>query len=189
MPPKGTKKNQEATARTEIAKKRQLRDKSKSESPSGSEESYEIDSLGEPPTVTTKSQDKSQVIVEEEPKIRTSALNEVPELRRIFEKYNMHWMAETPKKYISVMVREFYANYYSTLENKAPTRQAVKKEPVLDMVLVRECPVDISERTISRLVPTVNDNILSADWTTLMTCIMSEYVLNIPQIIAVEIRE
>ncbi|MCD7463867.1 hypothetical protein HAX54_051587, partial [Datura stramonium] len=39
------------------------------------------------------------------------------------------------------------------------------------------------------LAPTVNDNALSADRAALVACIMSEYLLNIPQIISVEIRE
>ncbi|MCD7468507.1 hypothetical protein HAX54_006785 [Datura stramonium] len=61
-------------------------------------------------------------------------------------------MAETPRKYSGEMVHEFYTNYYSTLENNALTRKVVKKEQVLDMVWVRACLVDISERTISRFL-------------------------------------
>ncbi|MCD7463048.1 hypothetical protein HAX54_049855, partial [Datura stramonium] len=50
----------------------------------------------------------------------------------------------------SEIVYEFFIKYYSTLEINAPTRQGVKKEPMLDMVPVRACPVDICKRTISR---------------------------------------
>ncbi|MCE3050783.1 hypothetical protein HAX54_048142, partial [Datura stramonium] len=40
-----------------------------------------------------------------------------------------------------------------------------------------------------RPTPIVNDNMLSADRAALVACIMSEYLLNIPYIIATEIRE
>ncbi|MCE3051518.1 hypothetical protein HAX54_050059, partial [Datura stramonium] len=45
--------------------------------------------------------------------------NKVPELKRLFDGYNMYWMAKTLGKYSMDMVREFYANYYCTLEKKA----------------------------------------------------------------------
>ncbi|MCD9645686.1 hypothetical protein HAX54_034812, partial [Datura stramonium] len=40
-----------------------------------------------------------------------------------------------------------------------------------------------------RVAPTVNYNVLSVDKAALVTCIMSEYLLNIPRIIATEIQE
>ncbi|MCD7455473.1 hypothetical protein HAX54_028275 [Datura stramonium] len=90
--------------------------------------------------------------IPEEPKIQTGALMKCSKLIQLFKKYNMRWMAETLRKYSGEMVREFYTNYYSTLENKAPKRQAVKKEPVLDMVPIKACSVDISDRTISQFL-------------------------------------
>ncbi|MCD9646724.1 hypothetical protein HAX54_036878 [Datura stramonium] len=101
--------------------------------------------------------------IQEEPKIQIDALNEVLELKRLFEGYNMYWMAKTPGKYNMEMVCEFYANYYCTLEKKAPSKNSIKKELVLDSVRIRAIPVDILERTITRvlmggdyLVPTRN---------------------------------
>ncbi|MCD9645708.1 hypothetical protein HAX54_034845, partial [Datura stramonium] len=61
--------------------------------------------------------------IQEEPKIRINALNEVPKLKRILEGYNMHWMTKTPGKYSMEMVRDFYANYYYTREKRLPQRQ------------------------------------------------------------------
>ncbi|MCE0480734.1 hypothetical protein HAX54_037836 [Datura stramonium] len=82
--------------------------------------------------------------IQEEPKIQINNQNEVPELKRIFEGYNMYWMAKTSGKYSMEMVREFYANYYCTLEKKASSKMEIKKEPVLDSIRVRAIPVDIS---------------------------------------------
>ncbi|MCD7453014.1 hypothetical protein HAX54_019271 [Datura stramonium] len=90
--------------------------------------------------------------IQEEPKIHINALNEVPEHKRIFEGYNMHLMTKTPGKYTIEMVHEFYANYYCTLEKKASSKTTIKKEPVLDSVRVRTILVDISERTITRVL-------------------------------------
>ncbi|MCE3049477.1 hypothetical protein HAX54_044968, partial [Datura stramonium] len=90
--------------------------------------------------------------IQEEPKIRTNVLNEVLELKRLFEAYNIYWMDETPGKYSMDMVREFYANYYCTLQKNSPLRSAIKKEPVLDSFRVRAILVDISERTITRVL-------------------------------------
>ncbi|MCE3215181.1 hypothetical protein HAX54_001202 [Datura stramonium] len=90
--------------------------------------------------------------IQEEPKIRMNALNKVPEFKRLFEGYNMHWMAKTLGKYNMEMVCEFYANYYYTLEKKTLSKNAIKKEPVLDSVRVRAIPVDISEWTITRVL-------------------------------------
>ncbi|MCD7459799.1 hypothetical protein HAX54_041997 [Datura stramonium] len=50
------------------------------------------------------------------------------------------------------IVHEFYANYYCTLEKKASSMKAIKKEPMIDSVRVRDIPVDISERTITRVL-------------------------------------
>ncbi|MCD7471139.1 hypothetical protein HAX54_011447 [Datura stramonium] len=60
--------------------------------------------------------------IEEEPRIQINALNEVPELKSLFEGYNMYWMAKTLRKYNMEMVREFYANYYYTME-KGPLKE------------------------------------------------------------------
>ncbi|MCE5166073.1 hypothetical protein HAX54_014558 [Datura stramonium] len=56
MPPKGTKKQQDAIARKEITKKKQFCDESKLDCPSGSEEAYDIDSSDDSLAVTTRSQ-------------------------------------------------------------------------------------------------------------------------------------
>ncbi|MCE0481051.1 hypothetical protein HAX54_038448, partial [Datura stramonium] len=40
-----------------------------------------------------------------------------------------------------------------------------------------------------RLAPTMDDNVLSAHRVALVACIMSEYLLNIPRIIATKIQE
>ncbi|MCD9559939.1 hypothetical protein HAX54_018317 [Datura stramonium] len=72
--------------------------------------------------------------IQEEPWIRTDALNEVPKLKRLFDIYNMHWMAETPGIYSVEMVHEYYANYYCIWKNSAPSKQGTKKQPVLDSV-------------------------------------------------------
>ncbi|MCD7469276.1 hypothetical protein HAX54_008202 [Datura stramonium] len=144
----------------------------------------------------------------------------------------MYWMAKTPGKNNMEMVREFYANCYCTLEKKDSSKKAIKKEPMLDSIKVRSIPVDISERTITRvlmggeftlsyrtieydylmeamkgirklrtedkswwsivrhrLAPTVNDNVFITERAALVACIMSEYPMNIPRIIATEIRE
>ncbi|MCD7465800.1 hypothetical protein HAX54_001968 [Datura stramonium] len=69
----------------------------------------------------------------EEPQIWTSALNEIPELKRIFKSYNIDWMAETLGKYSMEMVLEFYTNYNCTLQKIALSRDAIKKEPMLDL--------------------------------------------------------
>ncbi|MCD9645146.1 hypothetical protein HAX54_033851, partial [Datura stramonium] len=88
--------------------------------------------------------------IQEEPKSQINALNEVPKLKRLFKGYNMYWMAKTQGKYSMEMVREFYANYNYTLEKKAASKNAIKKEAVLHSVRVRAIPVDILERTITR---------------------------------------
>ncbi|MCD7469755.1 hypothetical protein HAX54_008992 [Datura stramonium] len=75
--------------------------------------------------------------IQEEPRIRTNALNDVQKLKRIFDAYNIHGMTKKSGKYGMEMVLEFFANYFCTLENNAPSRNAIKKEPVLDSVRVR----------------------------------------------------
>ncbi|MCD7458896.1 hypothetical protein HAX54_039520 [Datura stramonium] len=90
--------------------------------------------------------------IQEDPWIQNNALNKVSELKRLFEAYNMHWMDETPGTYSMEMVHEFYANYYYTLEENAPSRSVIKKELELDSIWVRAIPVDISERTITRVL-------------------------------------
>ncbi|MCD9645355.1 hypothetical protein HAX54_034211 [Datura stramonium] len=50
------------------------------------------------------------------------------------------------------MVSEFYANYYCTLEKKASSKMVIKKDPMHDSVGVRAIPVDISKRTITRVL-------------------------------------
>ncbi|MCE3050784.1 hypothetical protein HAX54_048143 [Datura stramonium] len=45
--------------------------------------------------------------IQEEPKIQTNALNEVLELKRIFEGYNMHWMTKTRGKYMPSRTIEY----------------------------------------------------------------------------------
>ncbi|MCD9642078.1 hypothetical protein HAX54_028712 [Datura stramonium] len=182
------KKQQEAAARKEIAKRRQLRDVSESDSSSGSEAESDGDNppadnagkgnddaegSGDDDTNAEESGDKDSAVeesneqvedsepgtnpeasrsIQEEPKIQINALNEVPKLKRLFEGYNMYWMAKTLGKYSIEMVCEFYANYYYTLEKKASSKKAIKKEPVLDFVRVRAIPVDISERTITKVL-------------------------------------
>ncbi|MCD7465722.1 hypothetical protein HAX54_001810 [Datura stramonium] len=173
------------------------------------------------------------------------------------------------KRNLMEMVCGFYKNYCCTLEKKASSKTEIKKEIVLDSVRVRAIPVDISERTTTRvlmggdftvltriteygyrmeamkgirklstedkmlhfqwmaniiaeekegaewvtsrkpiykaslnflsmswwsivrhcLTPIVNDNALSGERAALVACIMYEYLLNIPRIIAIEIRE
>ncbi|MCE0482069.1 hypothetical protein HAX54_040448, partial [Datura stramonium] len=301
------KKQQEATAQMEIAKRQQLHDELESDNYSGSEVHYNIETFEESPVVTTRTKSKAQEAaaatasppqsnegsdeaesdgdnpsvdnaeegnddaeesgdddtdaeeyddkenvveksnkqgvnlnekgnpirsIRKEPKIQINALNEVPKLKRLFEGYSMYWMAKTPGKYSMEMICKFYTNYYYTLEKKAPSKNVIKKESVLDSVRVRAIPVDISERTITRilmggdytvptrtteydyrieemkgirelsnedkswwsivryrLAATVNDNVLSTDKAALVACIMSEYLLNIPWTIAIEIRE
>ncbi|MCD9637698.1 hypothetical protein HAX54_021135 [Datura stramonium] len=57
--------------------------------------------------------------IQGEKKIQINALNKVLELKRLFEGYNIYLMAKTLGKYSIEIVREFYANYYCTLEKKA----------------------------------------------------------------------
>ncbi|MCE2056121.1 hypothetical protein HAX54_044089 [Datura stramonium] len=90
--------------------------------------------------------------IQEEPMIHINILSEVPDLKRFFKGYNMYWMAKTPRKYSMEMVCEFYTNYFNTLENKAPSKNETKKEPMLDSVKVRAIPVDISKLTITRFL-------------------------------------
>ncbi|MCD7449317.1 hypothetical protein HAX54_051257, partial [Datura stramonium] len=68
--------------------------------------------------------------IQEEPKIWTNSLNKVPELKRLFEAQNMHWMAESLGKYSMDMMHEFYTNSYYTLEKNALLRTVIKKEPM-----------------------------------------------------------
>ncbi|MCD7449206.1 hypothetical protein HAX54_050644 [Datura stramonium] len=211
----GNKKQQEAVAQKEIAKRQQLHDESKSDSSSGSEAHYNIENSYESPFVTTREKYKAREAtvattsppqleegdeeaesdgnnppadneeegnddaeeswimilrdmyyaglslndkgnpsrsIQEDPKIQINALNEVPELKRLFEGYNMYWTTKTLGKYNMEMVHEFYTNYYCTLEKKAPSKNVIKKEPVLDSLRVRVIPVDISEKTITRFL-------------------------------------
>ncbi|MCD7464105.1 hypothetical protein HAX54_052091 [Datura stramonium] len=202
------KKQQEAAAQKEIAKRQQLHDESElyisngselhynitssDESPMSDEGSDEAESDGDNPPANNVENDndhaeesgdddtnaeefgdkesaakesneqvedsepgttpKASRSIQEEPKIKINALNEVQELKRLFEGYNMYWMEKTPGKYNMEMVCEFYANHYYTLEKKASSKKAIKKEPVLDSVRVRDIPVDISERAITRVL-------------------------------------
>ncbi|MCD7446938.1 hypothetical protein HAX54_019749 [Datura stramonium] len=221
------KKQQEASARKEITKRRQLHDESKSDSSSGLEVHYNIENSNESPVVTTRENSKAQEVAaasasppkfdEESDEADSDGENptvdnaedgngnaeegnddaiesgdddteakessdkesdaeksnegvgdlerattpeesskryflQVPEPERLFEGYNMYWMAKTPRKYSMEMVHEFYANYYYTLEKKAPSKNAIKKEPVLDSVRVGAIPNDISKRTITRVL-------------------------------------
>ncbi|MCE0481942.1 hypothetical protein HAX54_040155 [Datura stramonium] len=97
--------------------------------------------------------------IQDKSKIQINSLNEVPELKRLFEGYNIYWMAKTTTIYNMEMVHEFYANYYCTLEKKAPSNNVVKKMPVLDSVRVRAILVDISKRTISMVLMGGNNTV------------------------------
>ncbi|MCD7469595.1 hypothetical protein HAX54_008736, partial [Datura stramonium] len=44
------------------------------------------------------------IVLRRSQKIQINALNEVPELKRLFEGYNMYWMDKTPSKYNMEMV-------------------------------------------------------------------------------------
>ncbi|MCD9558374.1 hypothetical protein HAX54_015724 [Datura stramonium] len=200
-----SKRQQEAAARKEIAKRRKLRDESESDNSSGSEVKYNITISDESPVRTTRAKSKAQEAAAattslpqsdegsaeadfdgdnppvdtsgkgnddadksgeddtnaEESGDKDSAAEESNEQEedsgitpeaRIFEGYNMYWMAKTPGKYSMEMVREFYANHYCTLEKKASSKTTIKKAPVLDYVRVRVIPVDILERIITRVL-------------------------------------
>lgn len=58
-------------------------------------------------------------------------------------------MARTLEKYSAKMVREFYANYFATMEQKVKDRQRLKDQPKLESVMVRGHTMDISKCTIS----------------------------------------
>ncbi|MCE3050061.1 hypothetical protein HAX54_046391 [Datura stramonium] len=50
------------------------------------------------------------------------------------------------------MVCKFYANYYCTMGKNSPSKSVINKELVLDLARVRAILVDISERTITRVL-------------------------------------
>ncbi|MCE3051158.1 hypothetical protein HAX54_049013 [Datura stramonium] len=112
---------------------------------------YYAEELGDDDIEAEESGDKESAVEKSGEQMEDSDLATKPEAR-LFEGYNMHWMAKTPGKYNMKMVYEFYANYYYTLEKKSPTKNAIKKEPVLDFVRVRAILVDIYEPTITRVL-------------------------------------
>ncbi|KAM3217714.1 putative protein isoform X1 [Capsicum annuum] len=88
----------------------------------------------------------------EEPRIRTEDLAAVPEVKATFDRYQLGWMGEAPGRYSPEMVREFFASYAASLSSSTPKGQLVKNQPPMDRVQVRGRLVDISERTIQRLL-------------------------------------
>ncbi|MCD9638645.1 hypothetical protein HAX54_022735 [Datura stramonium] len=67
-------------------------------------------------TLTSKMNPKRSI--QEEPWILTEALNEVEEMKRLFELYDFRWMARAPDSFSAGMVSEFYANYLATPEHQ-----------------------------------------------------------------------
>ncbi|MCE3216944.1 hypothetical protein HAX54_009626 [Datura stramonium] len=178
------KKQQEAVARKEIAKRRQLHDELELDSSSGSEfdeRSDEAESNGDNPptnnaektnddseesgdddTNVEESGDKDNAAEESNEQVEDSEPGTTPEARSkrwfiqgsrdvYFVGLNLNEKGNPSRsKYNMEMVHEFYANYYCNLEKKASSKKAIKKEPVLDSVRIRDIPGDISERTITR---------------------------------------
>ncbi|MCD7456016.1 hypothetical protein HAX54_030464 [Datura stramonium] len=74
---------------------------------------------------------------QEEPRILTSALNKVEEMKHLFDFYGFVLMGRNPDSYTANMVREFTANYMATLEQRTPAGWKVKEQPRLDNLRVQ----------------------------------------------------
>lgn len=72
----------------------------------------------------------------------------------MFKKYKLEWMTKPPGIYEAKLVREFYVNYEDKMKSMTPSRKEkyIRKQPILDMVIMRGKLVDISEKKISNML-------------------------------------
>ncbi|MCE3051727.1 hypothetical protein HAX54_050595 [Datura stramonium] len=125
------------------------------DTPSGSVEEYEVDkndieephttraqaiSSLAPPAKSPQSEKKKELrsslrspdlrrSIKEELQVLTNALNEVEEMKKLFDFYGFEWMARTPDSYSANMVRKFYTNNLATLEQRTQAGRKVRISP------------------------------------------------------------
>ncbi|MCE0481296.1 hypothetical protein HAX54_038947, partial [Datura stramonium] len=113
----------------------------------------------------------------EDHKIRINALNEVPELKRLFEGYNMHWIAKISGKYSMEMMEAMKGIGKLSTEEKLihfrwMANIIVEDKEEAEWVTSRNPIYKASLNFLARswwsivrhrLAPTVNDNVLSAN--------------------------
>ncbi|MCD7464624.1 hypothetical protein HAX54_053134 [Datura stramonium] len=143
--PKETRSNREAAARKEISKRQQLRDESKLDCSSGSESSRDVYYAGPsmkkviPAVVSRRSQ-----------RFISMPLNEVLELKRLFE--GCQHVLDGQDLENTAWRWCVSSTHLTHFEKKGSSKNSIKKEPVLDSVRVRVIPIDIPERTITKVL-------------------------------------
>ena len=72
----------------------------------------------------------------EEPRVVTTGLDVIPEIRDLFHRQCCEWMARPPGQYGNNMVRKFYASYVATTRKNAPSKAKEIQQPILTSTLV-----------------------------------------------------
>ncbi|MCD9644496.1 hypothetical protein HAX54_032721, partial [Datura stramonium] len=80
------------------------------------------------------------------------AMNEAKEMKQLFNLYGFGWITRTPDNFSTNMVREFCANYLTTIENQTLVGKKVKEKPRLESLIVRGWAVDVLEQDIARML-------------------------------------
>lgn len=87
--------------------------------------------------------------------IDLSRLDRAPQLRAVFDRYQLELMTRTLDSYSLAMVREFYASYRANVVHPMCKHSGLRKfirQPQLEHMLVRGVRVDISTTTIHRVI-------------------------------------
>ncbi|MCE2055801.1 hypothetical protein HAX54_043443, partial [Datura stramonium] len=141
--------------------------------------------------------------IQEEPKIQINALNEVLELERIFEGYNIYWMAKTLGKYKMEMGESIPIDISERTitrvlmdgDYKLPTRTTEYDYRMEAMKGIRKLSTEDKVMHIQWIENIIAEDKDGAEWVTGRLQGFPEffgqvmYLLNIPQIISIEIWE
>lgn len=73
-------------------------------------------------------------------------------VKRPIQEYGLGWTTERGGSFCPILVQEFYVNYQARLENICKLSEKVVDQPLLDRVWVRGIMVDVSIRTINKLL-------------------------------------
>ncbi|PHU07576.1 hypothetical protein BC332_24065 [Capsicum chinense] len=95
-------------------------------------------------------------IIFEKKRIITKGLSRDLEVEQKFHGYDLGCTTRGGNSFCPTLVREFYENYQSLLENMCREGEKIAHQPLLDKVSVWGVMVDVSEETINRFLHGLN---------------------------------
>uniref|UniRef100_M1DS47 Integrase core domain containing protein n=1 Tax=Solanum tuberosum TaxID=4113 RepID=M1DS47_SOLTU len=114
-------------------------------------------------------------IINEERRVLTESLHTVLVIKELFKRHMCEWMARSPGKFSEEMTREFYASYTVTIQNAISKRAKPVAQYLLQVTLVWNFSIDISETTICRFIysPAHNLSINTMEYDYMMGVVQS----------------